>query len=98
MNKEIGFTNLSMSVWCDTVRLGEIIHWQKQGIIESWNYREQYQTKKIFIDIATFTEKELRYAILWAKFGQACPLAKQHAICVRTGCSYPNNTTENKKD
>ncbi len=95
---ESGLRNLSMSVWCDTVRLGEIIHWQRTGIIESWHYREQYATKKIFIDIATFDEKSLEYAILWAKFGQACPVAKEHAICTRTGCTYPNNTTENQKD
>jgi hypothetical protein len=62
--------NMSMTVCIDNARLGEIIHWQKTGVIESWHYKNAFGLAEQTIDIATFDEQHLADAIRFAKFGE----------------------------
>lgn len=89
--------NMSMAIYAENCRLGDLIHWRNASMIESWHYREQYETGKIFIDIAMFSEQDLEYAIAWAKFGDETS-AKEHAISVHLGQSYPGNGNDTQME
>lgn len=62
--------NLSMSVYMRDERLGEIIHWQKTGVLESWHYKNIFGFGEQTIDIALFDEEHLEDALLFAKIGE----------------------------
>ena len=60
--------NMSMTVYLHNQKSGEIIHWQKTGMIESWHYNKDANTKKI--QIAMFDEQHISDAICFAKYGE----------------------------
>jgi len=62
--------NMSMTVCMSGERLGEIIHWQKTGVIESWHYKNTFGLAEQTINIAMFDEQHLMEAIRFAKFGE----------------------------
>lgn len=65
MNEKISaLDNLSMTIYVGGEIVGEIIHWQRTGVIESWHYNGQHS-----VDIALFDEQHLANAILFAKWG-----------------------------
>ena len=69
MNKN-KIENMSMTVCASDMRLGEIIHWQKTGVLESWHYKNAFGLCEQTIDIAIFDEQHLADAIHFAKVGE----------------------------
>ena len=61
--------NLSITVNNDDIKLGEIIHWQKTGILEVWHYKTLFLGTPL-VDIAFFDENNIKDAILFAKIGE----------------------------
>lgn len=71
MNKETSaLDNLSITICIDDKRLGEVIHWQKTGMLESWHYKKVSCFSEQTIDIAMFDEQHLADAIRFAKLGE----------------------------
>lgn len=62
--------NMSMTICMGDERLGEIIHWQKTGVLESWHYKNTFGLAAQTIDIAMFDEQHLADAIRFAKVGE----------------------------
>ena len=62
--------NMSMTICMGDERLGEIIHWQKTGVLESWHYKNTFGFAEQTIDIAMFDEQHLADAIRFAKVGE----------------------------
>lgn len=62
--------NMSMTICMGDERLGEIIHWQKTGVLESWHYKNAFGVCEQTIDIAMFDEQHLADAIRFAKIGE----------------------------
>lgn len=55
--------NLSISVQVSDKKTGEIIHWEKTGVIESWHYNDNT------VEISFFDEKDIAVAVRFAKHG-----------------------------
>lgn len=62
--------NMSITVCMGDERLGEIIHWQRTGVIESWHYKNAFGVCEQTVDIAMFDEQHLADAIHFAKCGE----------------------------
>lgn len=69
------YKNLSVSVCVDTEKLGEIIHWQKTGLLEAWHYKNLFGKCDTTVDIAFFDEKDIQSALEFAKYGEPSPNA-----------------------
>lgn len=69
------YKNLSISICVDTEKLGEIIHWQKTGLLEAWHYKTPFGLCDTVVDIAFFDKKDIYAAIVFAKYGDDCSCA-----------------------
>lgn len=69
MIEKNNYKNLSVSVCVDTEKLGEIIHWEKTGLIESWHYKNLLGIGEQVVDIAFFDQKDIYSALVFAKYG-----------------------------
>ena len=70
LKRVLAMENVSMTVCKDDERLGEVIHWQKTGVLESWHYKNVFGFGEQTIDIAMFNEQQLADAIRFAKTGE----------------------------
>lgn len=80
------YKNLSVSVCVDTEKLGEIIHWEKTGVIESWHYKNLLGIGDQVVDIAFFDTKDIGAALVFAKYGDDCghALESKHNKPIKT--------------
>jgi hypothetical protein len=89
MVEKNNYKNLSVSICVDTEKLGEIIHWQKTGLLEAWHYKNLFGRCETTVDIAFFNEKDIRAAVEFAKYGEPSAYAIE---------TKNNKPLKNKKD
>lgn len=62
--KEQELGNISLSVYVDDKKVGEIIHYETKGRIESWHYQDSSTTQ-----LCVFSERFIKESLLFAKYG-----------------------------